>query len=154
MSDQAQHDLEELLYRDIPLSRALQVRVASWHDHELQLLLPLAANCNLHSTMFGGSLYCGALLAGWGWLHLRLQEENLRGAVVIKDAQISYLLPVSDDAVALCRAPEPAVWNKFISIFRRRGVSRLQLDSQLLTASGAVAVRFSGQFVLQGETGS
>lgn len=149
MSDQAQSDLETLLYRDIPLTRAMQVRVASWHEHQLQLQLPLPANCNLHDSMFGGSLYCGALLAGWGWLHLRLQEAGLHGAVVIRDAQISYLLPVTTDARACCSAPEAAAWSRFVTIFERRGVARLQLESQVLNAGGEVAVRFSGQFVLQ-----
>lgn len=152
MSDQPQQALEALLYRDIPLSRAMQVRVASWQEHELRLHLPLQANCNLHDTMFGGSLYCGALLAGWGWLHLRLQEAGMRGAVVIKDAQISYLLPVTGDAQALCSAPGVEGWNRFVAMFQRRGVARLQLESQVLTASGEVAVRFTGQFVLQGES--
>jgi len=136
------------------LSRAMQVSVASWQGHELRLLLPLQANCNPHSTMFGGSLYCGALLAGWGWLHLRLQEAGMHGAVVIKDAQISYLLPVTDDALACCSAPEAEVWDKFVAIFQRRGVARLQLNSQLLNSTGEVAVRFSGQFVLQRESAS
>jgi len=152
MSDQPQQALEALLYRDITLSRAMQVRVASWQEHQLRLHLPLQANCNLHDTMFGGSLYCGALLAGWGWLHLRLQEAGMQGAVVIKDAQISYLLPVTGDAQSLCRAPEPDSWNRFVAMFQRRGVARLQLESQVLTASGEVAVRFTGQFVLQGES--
>jgi len=152
MSEQPQQALEALLYRDIPLSRAMQVRVASWQAHELRLHLPLQANCNLHDSMFGGSLYCGALLAGWGWLHLRLQEESRKGAVVIKDAQISYLLPVTGGAQALCSAPEPAQWDRFVAIFQRRGVARLQLESQVLTAGGEVAARFSGQFVLQRES--
>ena len=152
MSDQPQQVLEALLHRDIPLSRAMQVRVASWQNHELRLQLPLQANCNLHDTMFGGSLYCGALLAGWGWLHLRLQEADMHGAVVIRDAQISYLSPITADALACCRAPEAAAWDKFVATFARRGVARLLLDSQVLTASGEVAVRFSGQFVLQRES--
>lgn len=149
MSDQPQQALEALLYREIPLSRAMQVRVASWQEHELRLHLPLQANCNLHDSMFGGSLYCGALLAGWGWLHLRLQEAGMQGAVVIKDAQISYLLPVIADAVACCSAPEPAAWSKFVATFERRGVARLTLDTRVLMANGEVAARFNGQFVLQ-----
>ena len=146
---QAPAQLEQLLHRDIPLTRAMQVRVVSWENHQLRLLLPLPANCNLHSTMFGGSLYCGALLAGWGWLHLRMQEAGLDGAIVIKDAQISYLLPVIADAQACCAAPEPALWARFSAIYQRRGVARLKLESQLLTASGEVAVRFSGEYVVQ-----
>ena len=141
--------LPALLYEEIPLCRALQVRVERWQDHQLCLSLPLAANGNPHGTQFGGSLYCGALLAGWGWLHLRLAESGLAGAVVIRNAQISYLLPVTDDAVACCAAPEAAAWDKFVATYQRRGVARLQLQTQLLNAGGETAVRFSGQYVLQ-----
>jgi thioesterase domain-containing protein len=149
MSSQPQRDLEALLLRDIPLTRAMQVRVASWENHQLSLELPLQPNCNLHSSMFGGSLYCGALLAGWGWLHLRLLEAGMQGAVVIKDAQVSYLLPVTGDALALCTAPDELAWQKFVAVFERRGIARLHLNTQVLNADGEAAVLFSGQFVLQ-----
>lgn len=149
MSNEATLALEALLHRDIPLTRAMQVRVDSWQDHQLRLKVPLQPNCNLHSTMFGGSLYCAALLAGWGWLHLRLQEVGLHAAVVIKDAQVSYLLPVTGDALACCAAPAEAAWDKCIAAFERRGIARLHLNAQLVNASGEAAVLFSGQFVLQ-----
>ena len=151
MSNQPHRDLEALLQRDIPLTRAMQVRVASWENHQLCLELPLQPNCNLHSSMFGGSLYCAALLAGWGWLHLRLREAGLDGAVVIKDAQISYLLPVTGAALACCTAPDELAWQKFAALFARRGIARLHLDTQVHNADGEVAVLFSGQFVLQRE---
>lgn len=39
---------------------------------------------------FGGSLYCGAVLAGWGWLYLRLKEAEIDdGHIVIQRGQIS-----------------------------------------------------------------
>jgi thioesterase domain-containing protein len=144
--------LQALLYRDIPLARAMQVRVEHAQADELRLRLPLQANCNPHGTQFGGSLYCAALLAGWGWLHLRLQEAGLAGAVVIRDAQVSYLLPVDSDALACCGAPALADWERFVATFRRRGLARLQLDSRVLDGAGQVAVTFSGRFVLQGES--
>ena len=148
MTDHCQA-LERLLHHDIPLTRAMQLQVLSWQAHELRLRLPLQANSNHHHSMFGGSLYSAAVLAGWGWLHLRLQEAGIDGGVVIKDAQISYLLPVTDDAVACCAAPEAAAWDKFVATYQRRGVARLQLQTQLLNAGWETAVRFSGQYVLQ-----
>jgi len=55
--------------------------------------------------MFGGSLYCGAVLAGWGWLHLQLREEGIEdGHIVIQEGQISYPLPVTRDATVICQA--------------------------------------------------
>jgi hypothetical protein len=83
--------LESILHHDIPLTREMGLKVIDWQDRRLQLHLPLDANINHKSTMFGGSLYCGAVLAGWGWLHLQLREEGIEdGHIVIQEGQISY----------------------------------------------------------------
>ncbi|RRV03913.1 thioesterase [Pseudomonas sp. v388] len=142
--------LEQVLHRDIPLTREMGVRVIDWQQHRLRLHLPLAPNVNHKSTLFGGSLYCGAVLAGWGWLHLRLREAGIEdGHIVIQDGQISYPLPVRGDAIALCDAPDAAQWNKFITTYQRRGRARLILQTRITAQdSDADAVRFTGQFVL------
>jgi thioesterase domain-containing protein len=142
--------LEEVLHRDIPLTRDMGLRVIDWQQHRLRLHLPLAPNVNHKSTLFGGSLYCGAVLAGWGWLHLRLREAGIEdGHIVIQDGQISYPLPVRGDAIALCEAPDDTQWNRFVATYQRRGRARLVLQTRI-TAQGSDedAVRFTGQFVL------
>ena len=142
--------LEQVLHRDIPLTRELGVKVLSWQDHQLRLHLPLAPNVNHKSTLFGGSLYCGAVLAGWGWLYLRLAEAGITdGHIVIQDGQISYPLPVRDDAVAICDAPESSAWDKFLTTYQRRGRARLTLPTHICAQdSDLQAVRFVGQFVV------
>jgi thioesterase domain-containing protein len=140
--------LEQLLHQDIPLTLALGLGVSSWDGSELRLSLPLAANLNHKSSMFGGSLYCGAVLAGWGWLHLRLREVGVTdGHIVIQQGQIDYREPVLGDALAVCAAPPTAQWDKFLALYRRRGLARISLHSRILV-DGAEAVRFSGQYVL------
>ncbi|MGE8190551.1 thioesterase domain-containing protein [Pseudomonas sp. NPDC086278] len=142
--------LESVLHHDIPLTQAMGVKVLDWHDQQLRLYLPLEANVNHKSTMFGGSLYCGAVLAGWGWLHLRLREEGIEdGHIVIHEGQISYPLPVTTDATAICQAPSAAVWNKFLAMYKRHGRARLALHSRIVNAdSDEDAVTFTGQYVL------
>jgi thioesterase domain-containing protein len=82
--------------------------VLDW-QHGLAPALAAGANVNHKSTMFGGSLYCGAVLAGWGWLHLRLREEGIEdGHIVIQEGQISYPLPVTG-MQRICPAPEEKV---------------------------------------------
>jgi thioesterase domain-containing protein len=140
--------LEQLLHQDIPLTQALGLGVSSWDGSELHLSLPLAANLNHKSSMFGGSLYCGAVLAGWGWLHLRLREAGVTdGHIVIQQGQIDYLQPVLGDALAACSAPPAAQWDKFLALYQRRGLGRLNLHSRIF-AGDVEAVRFSGQYVL------
>lgn len=142
--------LESILHHDIPLTREMGLKVLDWQDRQLRLHLPLQANINHKSTMFGGSLYCGAVLAGWGWLHLRLREAGIEdGHIVIQEGHISYPLPVTQDAIVLCDAPAEAAWTKFVSMYTRHGRARLTLETRVINADGEEdAVRFSGQYVL------
>uniref|UniRef100_A0A7C2AZS5 Thioesterase n=1 Tax=Pseudomonas graminis TaxID=158627 RepID=A0A7C2AZS5_9PSED len=143
-------DLEAVLHRDIPLTREMGIKVLGWRDHQLRLHLPLAPNVNHKNTLFGGSLYCGAVLAGWGWLYLRLNEAGIEdGHIVIQDGQISYPLPVTRDGVAICDAPDEASWEKFLKLYQRRGRARLALHTRIVAeGSEETAVEFVGQFVL------
>ncbi|MEE4160606.1 thioesterase domain-containing protein [Pseudomonas viridiflava] len=143
-------ELEQVLHHDIPLTREMGIRVIDWQNHRLRLHLPLAPNVNHKSTLFGGSLYCGAVLAGWGWLHLRLREAGIDdGHIVIQGGQISYPLPVREDAIAVCDAPDVAQWDRFITTYQRRGRARLELPTRIHAQdSDEPAVKFTGQFVL------
>ena len=48
-----------------------------------------------------------------------------------------------------CAAPAAAQWERFLAVYRRRGVARISLDTRILGADDSEAVRFSGQYVLQ-----
>ncbi|MCL7462397.1 YiiD C-terminal domain-containing protein [Pseudomonas sp. NW5] len=142
--------LETLLHDAIPLTRAMGLKVLGWQDHELRLSVPLAPNINHTGSMFGGSLYSSVVLAGWGWLTLRLREAGIEdGVIVIKGGQIDYPLPVIADAQAVCAAPPEDEWRRFEALYRRRGLARLYLDSRIVDAEGAVAVTLRGEYVLQ-----
>lgn len=142
--------LESILHHDIPLTRDMGLKVLDWQARQLRLFLPLEANVNHKSTMFGGSLYCGAVLGGWGWLHLALREEGIEdGHIVIQEGQISYPLPVTRDATVVCDAPEEKVWKRFLATYRRYGRARLALQTRVMNAgSEEPAVQFEGQYVL------
>jgi thioesterase domain-containing protein len=68
---------------------------------------------------------------------------------VIQEGQISYPLPVTIDATAICQAPSAAVWRKFLAMYKRYGRARLTLHTRVVNAgSEDAAVTFTGQFVL------
>ncbi len=141
--------LQAAFDRDIPLTRAMGLRVLSWEQHELRLQLPLAGNTNHTASMFGGSLYGAAVLAGWGWLLLRQQEAGIEdGHIVIQGGTIDYPLPVVADAVAVCPALPEESWARFEAMYRRKGRARLTLETRILDSQGREAVKFSGQYVL------
>ena len=146
----ASDDLESVLHHDIPLTREMGLKVRDWQHGRLELHLPLQANINHKSTMFGGSLYCGAVLAGWGWLHLQLREEGIEDRhIVIQEGQIGYPLPVTRDATVVCQAPEDKVWKRFVATYKRYGRARLTLETWIVNeGSEDRAVTFTGQYVL------
>ncbi|MNH43411.1 putative thioesterase (yiiD_Cterm) [compost metagenome] len=71
------------------------------------------------------------------------------GHIVIQEGQISYPLPVTGAAVARCAAPDKKTWERFLTMYQRRGRARLTLETTVSNAgSDEPAVKFSGQYVL------
>lgn len=124
--------LQALFDEQIPLSRAMQVSVASWDGAELHLSAPLAPSRNHHGSAFGGSLYTLGLLAGWGVLNLRLWAEGVEAQVVIQRAAADYLLPVCQALEARCGPVPTDEWERFLRRLGRRGQARLKLVSTIL----------------------
>lgn len=142
--------LAQVFARDIPLSQAMSIRVCQWSDRQLRLEFPLAPNTNHQASMFGGSLYCAAVLAAWGWLHLALREEGVDTThIVVQTGEIRYLRPVyADPATVLCAAPDEQLWQDLLDTWHKHGKARLQLVSKVLTEQGEEGAVLTGQFVL------
>lgn len=140
--------LQQILNKEIPITQTLQIKVSRWQDQQLTLDLPLAPNINHMSSAFGGSLYCGAVLAGWGWMHLQLKELGVtNGHIVIQNGEISYPLPVLGDATIICYPPSAESWERFKKMFKRHNKGRLELKS-VIFYENKESVIFNGQFVV------
>ncbi len=140
--------LEQILHNEIPISRAMGIRVAGYDGASLKLDAPLAPNINHKSTAFGGSLYSLAVLCGWGLLHLKLAEARLHKHIVIQESSIRYLHPVEHDLHAECRLDEDA-FRKFLRTLKKHGRARISLDA-VITQDNRPAVEFSGRYVVHG----
>lgn len=141
--------LERYLHEHIPLSRAMQVRVADADPISVCLDAPLAPNINHRETVFGGSASALAILAAWSLLHVRLTAAGVRARVVIQRNSIDYLEPIRDAFVARSQLASPDRWERFLHTIARRGRARIEVDATLASGSTAVA-RFSGTFVASG----
>lgn len=86
--------LQELLHREVPLSRHMGVVAESYDGDMLALGADLSPNINIHGTAFGGSMYSLAALCGWALLRLRLEDLSLQAEVVLGSARIDYRRPV------------------------------------------------------------
>jgi thioesterase domain-containing protein len=138
--------LQAALSREIPLSRAIGITVASWDGRTVRLAAPLAPNVNHQDTAFGGSLSAAATLAGWSALWLLLDAHDLQHRVVIQDAFIEYRHPVTADFTVECALPEAPVVERFLATLRERGRARLELVATVRSPDGEL-VTFRGRYV-------
>jgi thioesterase domain-containing protein len=92
--------LQDLWTNTIPMSKAMGVTISYYDQQKLVITCDEVFNKNLHNTMFAGSIYTLATLTGWGWVHLLIQQHNLKGNIVLADAKIRYHSPVAGVAFA------------------------------------------------------
>ncbi len=139
--------LEQVFREEIPLTQAIDARVREYTGQSLTLTAPLENNINHKNTAFGGSLYSVCVLSGWGLIFLLLKEQGLTGHIVIQESNTKFLNPVGDDLVATCTFNSEKQVERFITTFKRRGVARIKLTSQI-QVKGDPAVIFSGSYVV------
>jgi len=139
--------LQTVLNSEIPLTRALGVRVEAYDHKTLCLTAPLEENINHKSTAFGGSLYSLAVLSGWGLLYLLLKKHGLAGHIVIQHSEIDYIKPVCSDIYAYCQFDSDKQIERFLTMYQRRGVTRVKLNTSI-EQDGEVAVKFCGTYVI------
>ena len=139
-----ERQIEAFFHEQIPVTRAMGVRVESYDGKQLVLTAPLTLNHNHLGTAFGGSLAAVATLAGYGFLWLELGDR--RAHVVIRESAISYRRPVRHGIRAVCRRPEESVVAVFKSEFASKGKGRIRL-AVTVEEDGLAAVELSGLFV-------
>ncbi len=137
-------ETEEFFHQQIPITRAMGVRVAAYDGRQFTLVAPIALNHNHLGTAFGGSLGAVATLAGYGLLWLELRDRACH--LVIRQSSLSFRRPVHKDVVAICRRPDQEALRAFKAEFVQRGKARIGLDVTI-QEDGLVAVEFQGLFV-------
>lgn len=131
--------LQSILREQIPLAREMDAVVRSWGAHGLEIEAPLAPNLNHHGTFFGGSAAALGILAGWSLVHLLTLDAGLDVDIVIQRSEIRYAAPAPGAVVAHARAPDAALWDRFLSRFSRANRARLPLEVRLRCESVEVA---------------
>lgn len=137
-------ETEQFLHEQIPLTRAMQVRVESYDAGRLTLTAPLAANHNHLGTAFGGSLAALAMLAGYGLLWLELGDRDAH--LVVSESTLKFRHPVRGLIRAICRPPEARALAHFKGDFAAKGKARLSLEV-VIEGEDEVAVEFRGTYV-------
>ncbi len=138
--------LEAYLHEQIPLSKAMQVRVLE-AGPRLRLAADLKPNLNHKKTAFGGSLYALAVLAGWSSVRLHMEAAGLEGEIVIGKSQCRYIKAAREEFVAEVEPIEAAAWEQFRAAYTRKGKAPLMLAVDV-KCGGEVVTQFSGTYVV------
>ena len=137
-------ETERFFHEQIPLTKAMGVRVEAHDGRQLVLTAPLVANHNHLGTAFGGSLAALATLAGYGLLWLELGNRDAH--IVIRRSELDYRHPVAGPLRAICRKPPEAELAAFRTTFAKAGKARVRLEVTV-EEQGRVCMTFLGTFV-------
>jgi thioesterase domain-containing protein len=135
---------EEYFHQQIPITRAMGVRVVAHGEKEFVLEAPVAQNSNHLQTAFGGSINAVATLAAYGFLWLELDDRSVH--VVVAESSIRFLRPVRTTIRAICQRPDPAEWTVFRTKFESAGKARITLRVRVVEDEQTTA-EFEGTFV-------
>ena len=141
--------IQTYLYKQIPLSKAIAVRVVEVTNNSVILSAPLQPNINHRLTVFGGSASAVAILSAWTLINFRLESEGIQSRLVIQKNTMNYAKPITDNFEAVCSLCDEEVWKKFIKVLQKKHKSRITIDC-LLQCNEQQVGEFSGVFVALG----
>ncbi|TLY53418.1 MAG: thioesterase [Gammaproteobacteria bacterium] len=141
------HALLDRTLDDIPVTRAMQIRLQDYDDESLTLAAPLAPNVNDKGCAFGGSLASLATLAGWGLVALWVQAAGYDCEIYVQDSSISYLAPIWGELAARAELAEGESREAFLAALATRRRARLALVCRMPDESGADACVLEARFV-------
>lgn len=142
--------LEQTWHQTIPLSKAMNIRIAHFNQQQLITSCDAAFNKNLHNTMFAGSIYTLATLTGWGWVYCQIAQANLNADIVLADANIRYHQPVAGNAQGYTDTSLAALVVKeqgqtLEQLMADRGKAKFTIEVQI-KCGDKVAATFSGLY--------
>ena len=135
---------EEYFHQQIPITRAMGVRVAANDENGFAIEAPVALNSNHLRTAFGGSINAVATLAAYGLLWLELNDPAVH--VVVAESTIRFLRPVRRTIYAVCQQPEANEWKAFRTKFGSAGKAHIKLRVRVVEEE-QTAAEFEGVFV-------
>ncbi|HZE12428.1 MAG TPA: YiiD C-terminal domain-containing protein [Chthoniobacterales bacterium] len=135
---------EKFLHEQIPITRAMGLRVVANDEDGFTVEAPVALNSNHLRTAFGGSINAVATLAAYGFLWMELNEAAAH--VVVAESSIRFLRPVRETIRATCGRPDANTLAAFRTQFSEKRKARITLRVTVTEAVGTAA-EFEGRFV-------
>jgi thioesterase domain-containing protein len=137
-------ELTKQMHEQIPLSKAMQIRVEKSSQKSVVVVAPLLPNINHKKTAFGGSVHSAAVLACWALVTEAVKDLDI-DYVVIQDSKIDYVSPVTEDFTAESAWASLDDREKFLTTLEKRGAARAKLSAEVRTSKG-VCAKLEGRF--------
>ena len=134
------------LKTQIPLLNHMGLGELEYDGKRLVLPAELAPNINDKGTGFGGSLATLATISGWCLTTLLLREQSLDCDVMIRDCEMQYIAPITNDFYAQVVVPSTLGVDSFLLRLKEKGRARLTLDVSI-KQNGIVALKMTGNYV-------
>jgi thioesterase domain-containing protein len=144
VTESALRQAQAYFHEEIPITRAMGVRVVANDESGFVIEAPVALNSNHLRTAFGGSINAVATLAAYGFLWLELNDASVH--VVVAESSIRFLRPVRETIRAVCLRPAAEELAAFRSQFKAKGKARITLRVNVIEG-GETAAEFEGSFV-------
>ena len=135
---------EKFLHEQIPITRAMGLRVVANDEAGFTVEAPVALNSNHLRTAFGGSINAVATLAAYGFLWVEINDAA--GHVVVAESSIRFLRPVRETIRATCLRPDTNILAEFRARFAEKGKAAITLRVKV-TEAAETAAEFDGRFV-------
>lgn len=136
-------DLEEYLYRNIPIAQSLGVKVHTITNEGLSLSAPFDKNINHKKTVFGGSLQSVATLACWSLLYTLLMDS--KPEIVIVKSAMSFSLPTIGNFIARAEVPTIQKWEKFLKVYENKRSGKITVNA-MIEVDAKKTAQFTGVF--------
>ena len=107
---------QNLVLKEFPIAKHLGVNIHNIEENSVYEKALLKNNINIHGTVFGGSLYSVGVLTGWILVKYLLDKNNITGNIFIKNANIEYKKPITNDFIFKSTIPPS---NDIIQFFDR-----------------------------------
>jgi thioesterase domain-containing protein len=137
-------EAEKFVHEQIPITRAMGLRVVANDESGFTVEAPVALNSNHLRTAFGGSINAVATLAAYGFLWMELNDAAAH--VVVAESSIRFLRPVRETIRATCLRPDANSLTTFRDQFSEKRKARMNLRVNVIEA-GEIAAEFEGRFV-------
>ena len=144
---QLEQNFENTLFKLIPQTQNLGIKISRIEDHQLTVNGNYALNKNHLDIVFGGSIAAISITSAWSLVQHNIERAGLKGNLVIKRQEIDYLLPVKTDFECVASFQSAEDWESFVNTYREKGRARIVVTAQILSESKTTS-KFQGVFVL------